>query len=195
MKNCSAYQTQFEETYTPTLDLTPPRSKRGIVSAVIRLLAMTGCNVAAVIALVYAPFQNADMTLWEKIWDGFASFAMLLFLGAWLWGAIKWAVLAFPKTFRGAKRILETIIPLSVNAAIVEFSICGLIALIPYGAYLASFVPIMWLMDFISAHRGNILIPLLLLVASAPAVYFLGRWDFRKVFGNKFGAKKSAAQK
>lgn len=206
MNTCSNCQTQFEGNFCPNCGspaVTPVQEplannapvvsekKKGVVSAVIRLLIMTICNVIAVGLLFYAPFQSSEtMTFWEKIVDGVASCGMLMLLGTWFWVVIKWAIFATPKTFGFAKKIFETIIPLSSLALFLEVSIGAVIAFFPISIISLAYSPVLLLATYISEHRTNILVPLLVLVVAAAAVFFLGRLDFHKVFGKRKAASK-----
>lgn len=200
MKTCSNCQTQFEGNVCPTCgapESTPtqkeipvlspelPLEKKGRISAVIRLLLMTICNVSSVVVLFYGMFRPSDMTVGEKIVDAFDSFAMIVFLGVWLWGFVKWLVFATPKTVRFAKKIVHTVIPLSFYAGAIELMVVVILAVLPFWLYTATFAPVLFLMDLIQNDPTYVGIAFVLLAVSGLGSYFLGRMDFRHVFGRQ----------
>ena len=194
MKTCSNYQTQFEGNYFPTRQTpfqcdTPalPLKKKGTISAFIRLLLMAVCDVCAIATLFSGMFRETSMTLLEQFGDTFASGAMLVFLGVWSWGFVKWCVFAIPKTYRAAKKMAHTIIPLSLLAFFAELMIFIWLTLIPISLYGMTLTPVLAVGLYIQANPTNILVPLILLLVSAVPTFFLGRMEFRKVFGRKTG--------
>lgn len=206
MKNCINCQTQFQGSFCPECGITATRqyenvaqnvitdpvitdnikpAKKGKVSAVIRLLLMTLSNIAAVIVLAIGMFRDTSMTFTEQLVDTIASSAMIVFIGIWLWGFVKWCVFAIPKTFRAAKKIANTIIPLSLFAFAAELMICIWLTLIPISVYSFTLTPVMLVVGLVENNPENILIPLVMLAASAFGTYYLGKKDFVKFFGNK----------
>ena len=186
MENYSNNPAYEAETLTDIPDgFSVPVKKGGKVSAVIRLLLMSGCNIGAISLFLYGIFRKTEMTPWEQFTDAFACCAFLTFFGVWLWGFVKWVVVATPKTYRATKAIVHRIIPLSLFAFFVEIMIGLWLILLPYSLYTMTLMPILRLVDYVDAHLTNITIPLIMLAVSAAASYFLAKMDLVKIFGDR----------
>ena len=188
---CSICQSKFENDLCPDCGQSAQVSLTtgGKISAVIRLLLMSICNVAAVVVLFYAMFRESKLSVWAQIVDSVASAALVVFFGVWLWGFVKWVVFAIPKTFRFAKYIFSAIIPLNLFTLVIEFMFCVGITLIPFSLYAATCSPILYVASFVDDNPNNIILPLVLLAVFGFATYFLGKKDFTKVFGARKVAK------
>lgn len=193
MKICSICQTNFEGDFCPKCGQSVPTTttkkstkisfQRGIeISAIIRLLLLSVCNVGAVVVLFYALFRASKLSVWAQIVDSVASCALIISVGVWLWGLVKWTVFAIPKTFRVAKSIFSSIIPLNLFTLFIEFAVCASITLIPFSLYVATYSPILYAASFIDDYPNDIILPLLLLAVFSLASYLLGKRDFFKIF-------------
>ena len=181
----SICQTILKNDFGPDDGQSAPVSVRkgGKISAVIRLLLMSICNVAAIVVLFYAMFRESKLSVWAQIVDSVASAALMVSFGVWLWGFVKWVVFAIPKTFRFAKFIFTSIIPLNLFTLVIEFMFCVGVTLIPFSLYAATCSPLVYVASFVDDNPNNIILPLVLLAVFGFATYFLGKKDFIKVFG------------
>ena len=211
MKNCINCQTQFEGNFCPhcgnfyveqqenvaanlfaepqILEDEKP-AKKGKVSAAIRLILMLLCDVAAVIILFAGMFRETSMSFMAQLVDTVASSGMIVFLGIWFWGFVKWCIFAIPKTFRAAKKIANTIIPLSFIAFFAEVIICIWLVLVPISIYGLTLSPLAFVFEWVQNNPENIVLPLVILIVSCVGTYFLGKMEFEKLFG-KIKAKAS----
>lgn len=166
------------------------KKKKGKVSTIIGFVFMALCDIAAVCVLFAGIFRNSSMTFLEQVVDGVASCGMLIVLGAWFFGYVKWIAFAVPKTFRAAKAIVRNIIPLSIIAFGMELVAFLGISLIPISLGAVALTPLTLLIEFLDAHPKNLLYPTLLIAVAGVGTYFLVKYFLEKHFGVKISLKK-----
>lgn len=179
--------TQEEPISMDVLNAEPPK-KKGKISSVIGLLLMAICDAVAVFMLFKGIFRTTDMTFTEQLVDTIGAAALVLMLGIWFFGLVKWIVFSVPKTFRWSIRIANAIIPLSCFVFVAEIMFVIWLTLIPISLYSVALAPMAALVSFFMTNRAAayaLPLAILALVAAGGATYFLVSRVIKKHFAKQ----------
>lgn len=175
----------------PTVAL-PKKEKSGItVSGVISLLILAIFLFLAPVGAI-ADFVECGGSFGHRLSHAIAVVAAMLIFGIWFWGYLRFCVYAIPGTFRAAKKVLTSVIPLSLFAAAAELIFGIWLALIPLSLYGATVTPLYQLIRTMQQGSISFVVLLLILAASVLAFACVVRRELRP-FIRRFGAKKEQA--
>lgn len=185
MRICEFCKTESKSEFCPNCGLltVPKPEKKGKVSTVIGLIFMVFFDIIAMALLVYAFFRDIDATALENAVEMINSAGALMLLGLWFLGFSKWIAFAVPKTFKVAKGIIRSIIPLTLFAFAVEAMVCIWLTLIPVSIFSITLMPLALLIKFMESQPTNIFAAVVIFVLACLATYYFGKKVIVKSFG------------